>query len=299
MRQKNPRILVVEDSSVQRANLVWKLKKRSYEVIEASSGEEANKLIVSEKPDAILLDWELADAEGPELVEVWAKDETLKWIPVLMLTAHTEVERVQRALEAGAVDYICKPPNEIELAARLSTALRIKYLQDQLRDYSMRDPLTGLFNRRYFSEIFHKELEKSRNARNNISCVIIDIDHFKLINDNYGHDVGDIVIKQMSEHLTKGVRKEDTVARFGGEEFVILMTDTDENSALMLLEKIHKAGREKKWGKKSKEIKVTFSAGIATLQGNWVESPEMLIKMADDALYAAKNLGRDRVLLAS
>jgi two-component system, cell cycle response regulator len=292
------RILLVEDSAFQRKCLRLQLEAQSYEVREAATGEEAELEMHRSLPDAVLLDWDLPDIQGPELLLRWSRDPDLRWIPVLMVTSHGDPESLLHALDSGAVDFLRKPPERIELVARLRTALRIKALQAQLRELSVRDPLTSLYNRRHFDERLLAEAERARRYGRPFSCVLLDIDHFKQINDLHGHDMGDLVLRQMGVSLHEGVRQSDLVARYGGEEFVLLLPETPHPVALMCIERLNRTLALAVWGTPETPLRVTCSGGVATYPGAGLSSPEALLKAADAALYAAKAAGRNCVVSA-
>ncbi len=289
-------IFVVDDSRITRAVLRELLEAHGYRVEEAGSGVEARVKIGQVAPDAVLLDWELPDETGPELIKRWAADAELKWIPVLMFTSHKEPERIEYALDAGAVDFVGKPPAPGELEARLRAALRVKALHDELRRLALCDPLTGLYNRRVLHERLRDEFERATRYGNELSVAMADIDFFKRINDGHGHDVGDEVLRQAAELFRSGLRAVDTVARFGGEEFVFILPQVPLAGAVRAMERLRQTGAERPWGTTEHPLKVTFSVGVCALSSCPVARPEELLKAADERLYAAKEGGRDRVV---
>jgi len=295
-RQKS--VLLVEDSTTQRTILKHMLNKRGYDVIEARNGTEAEERL-GDGPDAVLLCWELPDADGPELLQRWGEHSDHKWIPILMVTSHKEPERIYKALSCGATDFVQKPPNEVELSARLSSAMRIKELQDELRRLASRDPLTGLYNRRIFMERLKEEFARSMRYHTEFSVAIVDIDHFKRINDNHGHDIGDVILKQFAAHLVAVMRDSDTVARYGGEEFALLMPETSLPNACIGAERARSGAAMKDWGTADHPLKVTFSTGVSSVAVSKPATPEDLMKSADIALYEAKEGGRNRVVAAT
>jgi diguanylate cyclase (GGDEF)-like protein len=270
-----------------------------YDVVEAADGASAQALLEAGGIDAVVLDWELPDVNGPELLARWARDATLRWVPVLMITSHSEPERIRHALDLGAVDFLRKPAETIELDARLRAALRLRRLQLELLELAARDPLTGLLNRRAFQERLRTELERGSRYRRPLSVAMVDIDHFKRVNDDHGHDVGDEVLRQMAKLLLAGVRRVDAVARLGGEELVVLFPETPLAGAQLCMSRIREAGHATAFGPGAggRPLRVTFSCGItdATAAGS---DAALLMKLADDALYAAKRGGRDRIELA-
>ena len=220
-------ILVVEESRSQRALACSLLSELGYIAQEAATGAEACAQIAEFQPDAILLAWELPDASGPQLVARWQAGDETRWIPVLLLTAHAEPDRIRHALDAGATDFVRKPIEPIELDARLRAALRVHDLNLELVRVASRDPLTGLVNRRALVEQFRRETDRVRRYGHDLSVALIDVDHFKSINDQQGHDVGDEVLVELSRLLESVFRGSDLIARWGGEEFVVLMPHTN------------------------------------------------------------------------
>ena len=293
----NDLILIVEDSSAQRMVLQEKLESKGYTVIAAENGADASqKLRDSNAVSAILLDWELPDATGPELMQDWFETapEKMKFIPVLMLTGKTNPSSLQTALDAGATDYLKKPANDVELFARLTNSLRMRTMQLQLRDVAQRDPLTGLYNRRHLKTILEKMAENSRSGPQ--SCAILDIDFFKKINDGFGHQIGDEVLKKLAQILLVKARSCDTVARYGGEEFVITFPDTSGKKANICAIRILEEVRRFDWSSIAEGLSVTFSCGVSEYKDG-MHNIEKWIGSADEALYVVKEMGRNNVLL--
>jgi len=289
-------ILIVEDAPTQRALLRFQLQSHGYGVVEAKCGEEARKLIETERIDAVLLDWELPDVEGITLLEEWTKDPELRWIPVLMVTAHGDANKLIRALDLGAVDFVHKPTEELELVARLRSVSRMRKLQEELRRFASVDPLTGLLNRRILFEKLEEELVRQQRSNKSLCVAILDIDHFKSVNDTHGHDVGDIILKQFAELLGGQVRSIDRVARFGGEEFVIVFPETDLEQAMIPLQRMRAVAQSTSWGLHPQTpLKISFSGGLSSSMLQENQNSKILLKKADLALYRAKNNGRDRI----
>jgi len=286
-------VLVVDDSPTQRTYLVLLLRRAGHDVIQAKSGAEAESVLAEHTPAAILLDWQLPDAEGPDLVRRWSADDRLKWVPVLMVTGHESPEHTREALQAGAVDYLRKPVDEVELEARLSVALRVGALQEELLRQATRDPLTGLLNRRAFFERMGQELERSRRHDQDLTLALLDLDHFKRVNDNHGHLVGDEVLQSFAAHLVATLRTVDIVGRYGGEEFVVLMPEVGPQLASIGLERCRVGMASCPW---PEGLQVTFSCGLTTARGGDVER---MLQEADAALYRAKAAGRNRLILAA
>lgn len=301
------RILLVEDSKAQADVTKEFLERNSYEVVWARDGASAIMTAKTTPIDVILLDLILPDITGNEVCR-WLKiNNETKGIPIIVLTVKSTLQDKVMSLEAGADDYLPKPYNEVELNAVIYAALRTKSLQDELRQrnkqmeellakvelLAITDSLTGLFNRRHFETILRKELKEAKRYHHDVSCLMIDVDHFKRINDSYGHEAGDQVLKEIAQSLRQSMREVDTVARWGGEEFIVVMPRADKDKALEPASRIVRAISQKKFELIPGES-VTVSIGIACGTGG-NEEAEDLIKAADSALYEAKRQGRNRI----
>jgi len=304
------RILVVEDSRTQAKEVISLLQKNDYEAVWVEDGKSAIKASATEPFDVILLDLVLPDISGTEVSRWLKSNEKTRAIPIIMVTVKSDVKDKVMGLEAGADDYVSKPYNEIELNARIYAALRTKALQDELRaknrqleellervhSMAITDPLTGLFNRRHFQELLKKEFGRVQRYSTPFSILMLDIDHFKRINDRFGHQAGDSVLREFASLISSSIRKDiDIVARWGGEEFIVLLPQTtlDEarETALRLLSKVSSF----RFSALPPTKNVTTSIGVASAPSEGVDSVEKLIKLADNALYKAKELGRNRV----
>jgi len=288
-------VLVIEDSAAQRALLRRSLSEAGYRVLEAQSAAAAQRKALHLSPDAVLLGWELRDAEGPDVLRRWKAHPEMQWIPVLMLTSHRDPAKIHEALECGAVDYLHKPPDELELRARIGNAVRIKALHDELRRLASRDPLTGLLNRRVLMDRLNDEVARCRRYGRDLSLAIVDIDHFKRVNDTHGHDVGDLVLTQVANYLAHRLREVDTIARYGGEEFVLVLPETAIATARLAVERLRIGTADERWGKPSAPMQLTFSAGLSCFVAALTTDPNSILKLADIALYRAKHEGRNRV----
>ena len=292
-------IFVVDDSPIARAMMRIELEESGYRVEEAEDGEEARALMATlPEIDAVLLDWHLPGANGIDLLREWMVHPRLRWIPVLMITADDDPTRIREALAAGAIDFLRKPPEPLELHARLTAALRIKELHDELRSLALHDPLTGLLNRRALDFRLDDEISRAVRYSRELSCVLVDADHFKRVNDSHGHAIGDRVLQHIAQHLSKGLRKADTVARWGGEEFLLLLPETPLESAVHAVDRLRMSLAEQPcvWGDVT--VAVTWSAGVSSLGRLDTQDASTLVAAADKALYAAKAAGRNCVRAA-
>jgi two-component system cell cycle response regulator len=254
--------------------------------------------------DLLLVSLEFQNFDGLRLVGQVRSLERTRHLPILLLTDPGEEARLQRGLELGANDYIQRTADKNEFVARVRSQVRRKRYTERLRDnvqYSMElaltDPLTGLYNRRYMETHVGTLVERSAARGKALSVLILDIDYFKSINDNFGHDTGDDVLREFAERLKASIRGIDLACRFGGEEFVVVMPDTDLGVATLVAERIRRriAGEPFPIEKGARGIEVTISIGIAARMGPQDNASHML-KRADEALYRAKRDGRNRVV---
>lgn len=288
------RVLIIDDSvQIHRLIEAW-LKSDVIEIATAPSAAAGHSMAVTWQPDLILLDVDLPDQNGFELCRHLKSDEACCKIPIVFLTGASSPEDRVAGLNLGAVDYIVKPFHPAEFQARVRAALRTKYLLDLLQQRAQIDGLTGLRNRSFLDERLATERAMIRRHARPLSCVMIDVDHFKAVNDLYGHATGDEVLRGVADVLIQTTRLEDVVARYGGEEFTVITPGTDAPGAVVLAERI-RAGIEKlSVSRGATVLKVTCSLGVATYDPD--HSSE-LIHNADTALYAAKANGRNRVEL--
>lgn len=303
------KILIVDDSAFEAKHVKGLLEKEGHAVLLAENGMQGMKMIKFEHPDLILLDLVLPDLSGREVCR-WAKlNAETQSIPIIMLTARTEVKERVAGLEEGANDYVTKPCDDSELKARIDAVLREKTLRDQLEKKNLEyeelmrklermaitDPVTGLFNRRRFEEMLAQEFERYRRYGAPFSCLMIDVDHFKTINDTYGHDVGDLVLKQTAQTIQGQIRGVDTVARYGGDEFAVLLSQQKREEAMKAAGRILKQVRQLRLKEMKKGEKITLSIGIAALPDPDLKGMDQIVQCADYALYKAKKRGRDCV----
>lgn len=309
------RILVVEDSPEIASLMSLTLRMEGYEVLSAATGVRALQIAIDEIPSLILMDVMMPGLTGFQVAEqLKAKDKT-RDIPIIFVTARHDVDDRVHGLET-AVDYIAKPFAVPELLARVRAALRMQKLQaelkasnDQLSKLAVTDSLTGLYNRRGFDSQMEDELHRARRFRQPLGLAVFDLDRFKSVNDTYGHAQGDMVLQSFAETLLNLSRRVDKVARFGGEEFAVLLPNTDEVGAKIFAEKVRTAVEgspiECPSSSLGKTISVTVSGGIAILVPSGVldgraplsieQLAEGLFELADAHLYRAKQGGRNRI----
>ncbi len=261
-------------------------------------GEAGLERAIADAPDLILLDIGLPKVDGFEVCRQLKEHRATRNIPIIFLTGETDTESKVRGLDLGAVDYVTKPFDEIELRARVRAALRTKRLQDMLEQQSFLDGLTGLWNRAYLDRRLEAELNVADRYGRPLSVVMTDVDNFKPINDTHGHLFGDIVLQGISECLSASARRSDIVARYGGEEFGILLTDTNLKAAEYVSERLRASIESRLYEARSEAIRVTASFGVSCTEDIECElTPGSMIQAADRALYASKEAGRNCIHL--
>jgi len=294
-----PRVLIAEDDGVTRLLLQHWLQSWGFEVTAVQDGNEAWEALERQpSPKLVIMDWMMPGIDGIELCRrMRSQAEYYRY--VLMITARTDMAHVVHALESGADDCIAKPIEEHELRARIRVASRILTLQDELiqareeiREQAMKDSLTGLWNRAAFKELFELELDRAARIKGQTGLLLLDLDHFKQINDTYGHMTGDIVLRKTARVLKKSVRSYDFVGRFGGEEFLVAFPASNKEQLRHHAERIRLAVANNPIRIGTNEIVVTFSVGAAvSLPGQRLLAEIMAV--ADVALYRAKQSGRN------
>ncbi len=299
-----PTILICDDSILIRAMLRQQLQTQNYTVVEAEDGDQAIDLALKSDPDVILLDVEMPKRDGHSVLREIKANEMIADVPVVFLTARATTEEVVSGLRLGAHDYLAKPFEPIELLARVSAALRVKALHDELRsrneelDRTSRiDSLTGLYNRRQMEQELLRMFSHARRRDEPMGALMIDVDHFKNVNDTLGHAAGDQVLRSLAATLQATLTPDDVVGRWGGEEFLVLSNSSDIASLAVLAERIRQATEADRVDVPgAADMCVTVSIGCATSHRD--EEPEVLLRRADRALYAAKDGGRNKIMSA-
>lgn len=254
-------------------------------------GEDALPL---ESPDLILLD--MRQDRGEELL-AWLR-KSVSWgdVPIIALGEFGSPEEWAPILEYGACDFLAFPPSRVELAAKVKARLRDKKRLDQFKAEAVVDELTGVYNRRYMESQLVSKLGEAQRYHHPFSYMILDIDHFKRVNDDMGHPFGDLVLHEVATLMRGLIRKEDVLTRYGGEEFALLLPHTDRTGASVLGERVRAAVAEKSFGKEEKRRQVTISIGVATYPLDSAVKGADLVVCADERLYRAKAEGRNRVI---
>jgi len=297
------KILAAEDNLIFRSILGNLLTKWGYDVVSASDGAEAWQILQSDDaPRLAILDWMMPGLDGPEVCRRLRASGREPYIYILLLTARTESQDLVEGMEAGADDYLRKPLNSMELRARLRAGRRIVELQEQLlmarealRQQATHDGLTGLLNRSAVMEILHKELIRSQREQQPISLLLVDLDHFKIINDQHGHLVGDAVLREASARMKSAIRRYDSIGRYGGEEFLVVLPGCDATGGAAQAERLRLALAREPFAIGGQAIAITGSIGCTLCSGFSPSDADSLIREADLALYSAKEHGRNRI----
>jgi two-component system cell cycle response regulator len=304
------RILVVDDHEDNIELLRARLEARGYEVFGASDGQAALDQVERVTPDLILLDVMMPKMDGMEVVRRLKANKKLPFIPVIMQTALDSTENKVEGLDAGADDYITKPINFAELEARVNSLLRIKKLEteltasknelsdlnDKLRRISLTDGLTDIDNRRCLEDRLHEMWQHSLRLHEPIALIMCDIDKFKSVNDQFGHQAGDSVLKEVARILKGEAREIDRVGRYGGEEFLLILPGTVLDAAVTFAERLREKVEAHTFSYTGGTLRRTISCGVAASPHPRVKDQEALLKAADEALYVAKETGRNRVV---
>lgn len=316
-------VLIVDDDPGHVRHVREGLAGHGYSFREASNGAQALSAIREHRPDLILMDVEMPGLGGVEvcrIVKANGGEGGFGFIPVILMTARQAAGKVE-GLELGADDYLVKPFDMLELSARVKSMLRLKALQDALLEknreldrankelaqrreellaLSRTDALTGLYNRRHLEERLHEEFTRSRRYGSPLSLVMLDIDHFKRINDSYGHPFGDEVLRAVARTARARLREVDLLARYGGEELCALLPETSPEDARVVCERVREAIASIELEHQTVDglrqpVRCTASIGVASLPSPTLASAEALMRAADECLYAAKGAGRNRV----
>ncbi len=297
-------VLVIDDSPGARHQILDGLKAASlFQVYhEAESVIDGFKIALGEPLDVILCDLDMPGMDGFKFLSMIKTRKELQDIPVILVTGVNDQDSKIRGLERGASDYLTKPYDPAELIARVKVQLKIKTLQDSLKksnqalmELSNTDPLTHLSNRRFLMKTLEKELQRCERSQKPMALIMVDVDHFKPVNDTYGHQQGDVVLQTLADQMKAHLRDYDLAARFGGEEFALVLPETALAEAVQVAERLRVAISELRIPAGHNEIRLTISLGVATYPHPKVRTVDNLILEADRALYNAKEKGRNRV----
>ncbi|MCG5240148.1 diguanylate cyclase domain-containing protein [Azospirillum doebereinerae] len=297
MADPRPKILVVDDIP-SNVHVLSRILKDDYDIYFATDGEKALELVQRRLPDLVLLDIMMPGMDGYEVCSRIKADPATNDIPVIFISAKSEVEDETRGLEVGAIDFITKPISPPIVKARVRNHLLLKRQADLLRSLSFLDGLTGIANRRRFDETMEREWRRCARIQQPVSLVILDVDHFKAYNDQYGHQSGDECLRAVAEVLAERMKRPcDLVARYGGEEFVCLLPETENRGAAQVAEWLRAAVADCGIPHANSPVAphVTISLGVATMVPATGRTPDQLAQAADQLLYQAKRAGRNRV----
>lgn len=287
---ENKTILIVDDTNTNIDILLGLLE--GYDVVVATDGNTAIKIANEEKIDLILLDIMMPDIDGFEVCTILKSIEQTKDIPVIFITAKTDEDSIETAYDVGGVDYVSKPFKPKELLARVKTQLQMRSVIQNLEFLASKDSMTGIYNRRKFFELSQKLFDTSKE----LYAVMIDIDEFKMINDNYGHDMGDKVIIEVTKLINSHLLEGEIFGRLGGEEFA-LISPIIENSFKKRVGTIREEVEKLSiLSLENKAIKITISIGVTKGINKNMKDLDHLLKISDDALYEAKKKGKNRVV---
>jgi two-component system cell cycle response regulator len=300
-------ILIAEDDPVSRKLLEKILVKAGNKVVSVENGQKALELFNDNFFPIVLTDWMMPGMDGLELCRAIRKNTYPGYVFIILLTAKDSKDDIIRGLGAGADDYLTKPFSHAELVARLNTGKRVLELERSLKDaneeiriLSITDPLTGTYNRGYLTERLPQEIKRARRYGRVLSIILCDIDHFKKVNDTYGHLVGDRVLKDLAQFIRHSIRHDvDWTARYGGEEFLIVLPETDVSGASVMAKRLQSELSQRVTKTQGKKIFITASFGVTGFCPDTPDemiSPEAMINKADKYLYQAKREGRNRVM---
>lgn len=290
---RSMKVLIIDDDVDSLAIARLRLKKDGYILVSAGDGVEGLARAREVDPDLILLDVQMPGKSGFKVCEELKSDPDLCNIPVIFLSAADDISEKVKGLDLGAVDYVTKPFDIFELRARVRAALRTKRLQDLLLKYGEVDSLTEIYNRRVLMERLQQEWDRSLRSNTIFSFIMADIDKFKIVNDTYGHPVGDDVLEKVAYILKKSIRSGDIVGRYGGEEFSIIMVNSTVQEAFVAADRYRHEIEKIVFNAKKVTFSVTCSFGVA--DSSEKDSLDKLVSAADAAMYEAKESGRNRV----
>jgi diguanylate cyclase (GGDEF)-like protein len=319
------KVLIVDDDPDMLRLLERYVTDTGYDVLQATNGQDALRLVLGEAPPIVVTDWMMPGMDGVQLCRALREHEGVRFVYIILLTAHSEHQRLIEAFDAGVDDFLTKPIGKSELLARLRAGEHIARLEedlakrtreihrlnaemaitneklamanDKLKRMATTDELTGLLNRREAMQRLHSLWASEDRYGPQFSCIMVDVDHFKIFNDTYGHAAGDMVLREAAMVLRESVRTTDIICRVGGEEFLVLCPSVGAPGAAVCAEHLRTAIETHTFSLGEKQLNVTISLGVAERTPHMTGTDDLL-KAADAALYAAKDAGRNQVLLA-
>ena len=297
-------ILIIDDTKSVRQQILDTLHGTDLfsDYFEAGNGLEGLKTLLNEKIDIVLCDVEMPGMDGFKFLAMVSARKELQDIPILLLTSHDVMETKVKALEQGASDYLTKPFSPEELLARVKVHLKIKALQDNLKEnnqllqkLAQTDPLTELHNRRHMMTTLEAEFDRSSRVGSPFALLMVDLDHFKQVNDTYGHQLGDKVLQSTAWEIKASLRQYDSAARFGGEEFALLLPETSLKGANLVAERLRQSIHDIEFTGPLSKLRISVSIGVAVMPHEKITTITDLIRLADAAMYTAKRKGRNQI----
>ncbi len=311
-RPNRLRVLIVDDDT-DSVELLWQwLALQGYDLMLAHSGEEALQKIRSAPPDLVLLDLKIPPPDGFEVARILKRSKESRTLPLIVMTVRRDAESKVECLRIGVDDFITKPFHWDELDATIHSALQKRQLytaleaaniqlqaaNDKLLKLSVTDDRTDLYNDRYLKQRLSEEFKRSMRYGTDLSLILLDLDQFKKVNDRWGHECGDAILRQFGEILLDNAREIDIVGRYGGEEFLMVLPNTDGIKAAIVGERVRKATEDHLFRHLDQMIRLTVSAGISSVPTNQeVREEEQFVRAADEALYRAKEAGRNKIIV--
>jgi len=299
------KILIADDDPISSKILQKNLENWDYETVLARSGPSAWQALQDESLRLAILDWMMPGMDGVEVCRKIRRRKKYKYTYIILLSAKDRKQDIIAGLSSGADDYMTKPVNFLELKARLKAGRRIidledklLFIQNQLKDLASRDSLTRIWNRAEITRFLSEELERGRREKKFTSVIMLDVDHFKKINDFYGHSIGDQALLQVVSRLRRKVRRSDKMGRYGGDEIIVILPNCGQAEVKNVGERLRLAVGGRRIRTELDAVPITISAGCATSDLQQATSPEALIKTADKALLKAKEQGRNCVIVS-
>lgn len=292
------RILIADDDPVSRCLLEELLTEWGHEVVACGDGAEAWAVLQGSAPPLLaILDWVMPSLDGLELCRRIRRQPATSYVYVILLTSRTGKENLLAGMEAGADEYLSKPYDPQELRLRIRAGQRIVELERALRLQATHDPLTGAWNRGAVLEILQRDLSRAQREGLTITAIMVDVDHFKHINDTWGHQIGDVVLREVVMRLAQSLRPYDALGRYGGEEFLIVVLNVPVTSVVHLAERLRTCTADLPVQTSVGKVAVTISLGVATEESAGDVDATELLRRADEALYEAKKQGRNRLFV--
>ncbi len=300
------RVLIADDSMISRRLLEAALHKWGYDVVAVTDGTEAWECLKGEDPPRIaILDWMMPGLSGPDVCRRVRQNAGDRYTYILLVTSRSHKEDLIQGMEAGADDYITKPFDQNELEVRLGPGRRIVELQDALlaaqaalREQATKDALTGIWNRGTILDIMGRELSRSGRSGTPLGIALVDLDHFKSVNDRFGHIAGDTVLRETARRMKSLCRNYDSIGRYGGEEFLLVLPGCDAEAARRQAERLREDLEAAPISLEDVSLPLTASFGVTSLIPNGRTEPSTVLRTADNAMYGAKQNGRNQVVFA-